>query len=88
MIRCCGNIFALVGSTGVGKSTAFSILMHKAIASRPNLRALIIDPHNEFARAFAADSVVLDLRTLTFPFYLFSSRKSPMLSSAAAGTGR
>lgn len=64
--------FALVGSTGVGKSTAFSILMHKAIASRPNLRALIIDPHNEFARAFAADSVVLDLRTLTFPFYLFS----------------
>lgn len=64
--------FALVGSTGVGKSTAFSILMHQAIESRPQLRGLILDPHNEFASAFSGDAVVLDLRSLSFPFYLFS----------------
>ncbi len=64
--------FALVGSTGVGKSTAFSILMTEAIATRPNLRALILDPHNEFAAAFGKDAVVLDLRILAFPYYLFS----------------
>lgn len=64
--------FALVGSTGVGKSTAFSILMHQAIESRPQLRGLILDPHNEFAKAFSQDAVVLDLRTLSFPYYLFS----------------
>ncbi|MCZ8182162.1 MAG: ATP-binding protein [Beijerinckiaceae bacterium] len=64
--------FALVGSTGVGKSTSFSILMTEAIATRPNLRALILDPHNEFAAAFGKDAVVLDLRKLSFPCFLFS----------------
>jgi DNA helicase HerA-like ATPase len=64
--------FALVGSTGVGKSTAFSILMNEAIASRPNLRGLILDPHNEFAAAFTKEAVVVDLRSLAFPYYLFS----------------
>ncbi|MGO8126808.1 helicase HerA domain-containing protein, partial [Rhizobium ruizarguesonis] len=41
--------FAVVGSTGVGKSTAVSMLLHKAIEADPKLRVLILDPHNEFA---------------------------------------
>jgi hypothetical protein len=46
--------FAIVGSTGVGKSTAVSLLLHKAIEADPKLRVLILDPHNEFAAAFPA----------------------------------
>ncbi len=46
--------FAVVGSTGVGKSTAVSLLLHKAISADPKLRVLILDPHNEFAAAFPA----------------------------------
>ncbi len=41
--------FAVVGTTGVGKSTAVALLLRKAIKSRPDLRILILDPHNEFA---------------------------------------
>ena len=33
--------FAIVGTTGVGKSTAVSLLLRKAIAARPDLRVLI-----------------------------------------------
>jgi DNA helicase HerA-like ATPase len=62
--------FAVVGSTGVGKSTAVSLLLHKAIAADPKLRVLILDPHNEFAAAFPNDAVVIDTDTLDLPFWL------------------
>ena len=62
--------FAVVGSTGVGKSTAVSLLLHKAITADPKLRVLILDPHNEFSAAFPRHSVVIDTDTLDLPFWL------------------
>ncbi len=63
--------FAVVGTTGVGKSSAVSILLRKAIAERPNLRVMVLDPHNEYARAFPDDSITLDAASLELPFWLF-----------------
>ncbi len=62
--------FAVVGSTGVGKSTTVSLLLHRAIESDPKLRVLILDPHNEFAAAFPNHAVVIDTDTLDLPFWL------------------
>lgn len=62
--------FAIVGSTGVGKSTAVSLLLHKAIEADPKLRVLILDPHNEFAAAFPEHAVTIDTDTLDLPFWL------------------
>ncbi|MBX5143853.1 ATP-binding protein [Rhizobium lentis] len=62
--------FAVVGSTGVGKSTAVSLLLHKAIVADPKLRVLILDPHNEFAAAFPQHAVTIDTDTLDLPFWL------------------
>ena len=44
--------FAVVGSTGVGKTTAVSMLLKQCLRERPNLRVMIIDPHNEYAAHF------------------------------------
>jgi DNA helicase HerA-like ATPase len=63
--------FAVVGTTGVGKSTAVSLLLHKAIETRPDLRILIMDPHNEFAQCFEDQTVRIDTSTLDLPFWLF-----------------
>jgi DNA helicase HerA-like ATPase len=63
--------FAVVGTTGVGKSTAVSLILRKAIAARPDLRILILDPHNEFASTFADKAVRIDSRSLDLPFWLF-----------------
>lgn len=63
--------FAVVGTTGVGKSTAVSLLLRKAISARPDLRVLILDPHNEFSAAFPDQSVRISTRTLDLPFWLF-----------------
>ncbi|RYC12149.1 ATP-binding protein [Ciceribacter ferrooxidans] len=62
--------FAVVGSTGVGKSTAVSLLLRQAIKADPKLRVLILDPHNEFAAAFPEHAVVIDTETLDLPFWL------------------
>lgn len=63
--------FALVGTTGVGKSTAVSLLIRKAVEARPDLRVVILDPHNEFASAMPELSMRLDTTTLDLPFWLF-----------------
>ena len=62
--------FAIVGSTGVGKSSAVSLLLREAVASDPKLRILILDPHNEFAAAFPELSAVIDTENLDLPFWL------------------
>lgn len=63
--------FAIVGTTGVGKSSAVTLLMRKIVAERPDLRILILDPHNEFASAFPDIAVAIDHKTLDLPFWMF-----------------
>jgi DNA helicase HerA-like ATPase len=62
--------FAIVGSTGVGKSSAVSLLLRAAVESDPKLRILILDPHNEFAAAFTDLAAVIDPDRLDLPFWL------------------
>ena len=63
--------FAVIGSTGVGKTTAVSMLIKKCLSQRPKLRTLIIDPHNEYARHFPKESVVLTSENLELPYWMF-----------------
>ena len=63
--------FAVIGSTGVGKTTAVSMLLKTVIAVRPKLRILIIDPHNEYARNFQGEAVVFDSDDFELPFWMF-----------------
>jgi uncharacterized protein len=63
--------FAVLGTTGVGKSSAVSMLVRKAVTERPKLRVLILDPHNEYARAFPQNSITLNASTLELPFWMF-----------------
>ena len=63
--------FAVVGTTGVGKSTSVTLILRKVIKARPDIRILMLDPHNEFASAFPDTSVVVDSSNLILPFWLF-----------------
>ncbi|MDJ0613614.1 MAG: DUF87 domain-containing protein [Rhizobiaceae bacterium] len=63
--------FAVLGTTGVGKSTSVTLIMKKIIKVRKDIRVLMLDPHNEFASAFPDDSVVVDASNLNLPFWLF-----------------
>lgn len=67
----CARHFAVLGTTGVGKSTAVSLLLRKAVAVKPRLRVLILDPHNEYTRAFPDLGITVDAETLDLPFWMF-----------------
>src|SRR6201981_2500739 len=64
--------FAVLGSTGVGKSTGVSLLMNEILKSRPNLRIFLLDVHNEYGRCFGERALVLNPRNLKLPFWLFN----------------
>jgi hypothetical protein len=63
--------FALVGSTGVGKSTAVSMLLKQCIRTQPHLRIIIADPHNEYGRHFEKDAEMFDVDNLEIPYWMF-----------------
>ncbi len=63
--------FAVVGTTGVGKSSTVALLLRQVITVKPDLRVLMFDPHNEYSNAFADCSVTIDNTTLDLPFWLF-----------------
>jgi DNA helicase HerA-like ATPase len=64
--------FAVLGTTGVGKSNGVAIILQKILDERPDLRIFLIDPHNEYARCFGDKSQVLTPRNLRLPFWLFN----------------
>lgn len=64
--------FAVLGSTGVGKSTSVSLLLNEILLARPNLRVFLLDVHNEYGRCFGSRALVLNPRNLKLPFWLFN----------------
>ena len=64
--------FAVLGSTGVGKSSGVSLLLNEILLARPNLRIFLLDVHNEYGRSFGNRALVLNPRNLKLPFWLFN----------------
>jgi len=64
--------FAVLGTTGVGKSSAVALLLQQIINSRPDLRFFVLDVHNEYGRCFADWAQVLNPNNVKLPFWLFN----------------
>ncbi len=64
--------FAIVGTTGVGKSSGVAVILRKILDVRPNLRIFLVDPHNEYGRCFGDRAQVLTPGNLRLPFWLFN----------------
>ena len=64
--------FAIFGSTGVGKSSGVAVILRAILSSKPNLRIFLVDPHNEYARSFRDEALVLNPHNLKLPFWLFN----------------
>jgi hypothetical protein len=64
--------FAVLGTTGVGKSNGVAILLQHILKERQDLRIFLIDPHNEYARCFGDKAQTLTPHNLRLPFWLFN----------------
>ncbi len=67
-----GKHFALLGSTGTGKSTTTALLLHRIIEQAPNGHILMLDPHGEYAKAFSQVGAVYDVNNLELPYWLMN----------------
>ncbi len=64
--------FAVLGTTGVGKSSGVVVILQQVAEARPDLRIFLLDPHNEYGRCFGDNALVLNPRNLKLPFWLFN----------------
>jgi DNA helicase HerA-like ATPase len=64
--------FAVLGTTGVGKSSAVALLLHQILDVRPDLRVLLLDVHNEYSRCFGKRAQVLNPSNIKLPFWLYN----------------
>jgi DNA helicase HerA-like ATPase len=62
--------FAVLGTTGVGKSSAVTLLLRQILAARPDLRVFLLDVHNEYGRCFGEQALVLNPNNIKLPFWL------------------
>lgn len=67
-----GKHFALLGSTGTGKSTTLALILHRICQSAPQGHVLMIDPHGEYAAAFKEEGMILDVSNLQLPYWLMN----------------
>ncbi|HXP30077.1 MAG TPA: DUF87 domain-containing protein [Stellaceae bacterium] len=68
-----GKHFAVLGTTGSGKSCAVTVVLKAILRENQQSRILLLDPHNEYAQAFGEQAQVLDpATTLELPYWLFN----------------
>jgi uncharacterized protein len=64
--------FAVLGTTGVGKSSAVTLLLHQILEARSDIRVLLLDVHNEYSRCFGDRALVLNPSNIKLPFWLYN----------------
>lgn len=67
-----GKHFALLGSTGTGKSTSAALILHRICEAAPNGHIVMIDPHGEYSAAFRQTGQILDVSNLQMPYWLMN----------------
>ncbi|WP_420822614.1 ATP-binding protein [Sphingomonas flavalba] len=67
-----GKHFALLGSTGTGKSTSAALILHRICDMAPEGHIVMIDPHGEYAAAFRTNGAIFDVGNLAMPYWLMN----------------
>jgi DNA helicase HerA-like ATPase len=66
-----GKHFALLGSTGTGKSTSASLILHRICEAAPNGHIVMLDPHGEYPSAFP-NGARFNVDNLEMPYWLMN----------------
>jgi hypothetical protein len=67
-----GKHFALLGSTGTGKSTSAALILHRICEAAPHGHIVMIDPHGEYSAAFRNTGTIFDVGNLQMPYWLMN----------------
>ncbi len=67
-----GKHFAILGTTGTGKSCTTALILRAILSKNPNAHLVLLDPHNEYAKAFGDWAEVISPRNLQLPLWLLN----------------
>jgi len=71
-----GRHFAVLGTTGSGKSCAVTLILRALISNYKEAHIIVLDPHNEYSTAFGDQSNYIDPTKLTIPHWLMNFEES------------
>jgi hypothetical protein len=83
-----GKHFALLGSTGTGKSTAAALILHRIGEAAPQGHTIMIDPHGEYSAAFRDTGMILDVSNLQMPYWLMNFEEHCEIILTSSGANR
>jgi hypothetical protein len=64
--------FAVLGSTGTGKSTSVALILHRISQLSPEGHIVMIDPHGEYSAAFKNCGELFNVDNLQLPYWLMN----------------
>jgi DNA helicase HerA-like ATPase len=67
-----GKHFAVLGTTGAGKSCAVTVILRAILDAHPYGHVIMLDPHNEYATAFQDRAELLNPSNLKLPYWLLN----------------
>ncbi|MEE9432639.1 MAG: DUF87 domain-containing protein [Sphingorhabdus sp.] len=67
-----GKHFALLGSTGTGKSTSVALILHRICELAPEGHIVMVDPHGEYSAAFTDNGALYDVNNIAMPYWLMN----------------
>ncbi len=83
-----GKHFALLGSTGTGKSTAAALILHRICELAPQGHVVMIDPHGEYSAAFKTNGALFDVSNLAMPYWLMNFEEHCEVFVTSEGSDR
>ena len=83
-----GKHFALLGSTGTGKSTSAALILHRICEAAPDGHIVMVDPHGEYASAFRNTGMILDVSNLQMPYWIMNFEEHCEVFLTSEGSAR
>ncbi len=83
-----GKHFALLGSTGTGKSTSAALILHRICEHAPEGHIVMIDPHGEYSAAFKQTGMIFDVSNLQMPYWLMNFEEHCEVFLTSTGNDR
>jgi DNA helicase HerA-like ATPase len=71
-----GKHFAVLGTTGTGKSCTVALILRRILEKNPQAHILLLDVHREYAQSFKGMSEVISPDNMVLPFWLLNFEES------------
>ena len=83
-----GKHFAILGTTGTGKSCSTALILRAILDEHPNGHVVLLDPHNEYAAAFGDKAEVISPANLQLPHWLMNLEEAAATFVTGDGADR